>query len=239
MDSCCQDKAGELEALWGRQARVLWVVLGINAVMFVVEAVMGVLAGSLALLADSLDMLGDVLVYGFSLYVVGRSVRWRAAAALLKGIVMALFGMMVLGQAVYHIIFPEVPDFRIIGATGIVALAANLVCLALLTRHRKDDLNMKSTWLCSRNDIISNVGVLVAAVAVFALQSPWPDVAVGLMIMAVFMQSAVLVLRQSIKELRQPAIPAAPTVPLQPLTLQLGRCPAGACPAATCRCEAG
>jgi cation diffusion facilitator family transporter len=235
MDSCCQDKAGELEALWGRQARVLWIVLGINAVMFVVEAVMGVLAGSLALLADSLDMLGDTLVYGFSLYVVGRSVRWRAAAALLKGIIIALFGMVVLGQAVYHIFSPEIPDFRIIGATGMAALAANLVCLVLLTRHRNDDLNMKSTWLCSRNDIIANVGVLVAAVSVFALQSPWPDLAVGLLIMAVFLQSAVLVLRQAVKELRQPAAPPASP---QPLVLLLQKCRAGTCPAAACHCEA-
>ena len=236
MDNCCQDKAGELEALGARQSRVLWAVLGINAGMFAVELFVGLLAGSLALLADSLDMLGDALVYGFSLYVVGRSTRWRASAALLKGMVMAVFGLIVLAQAGYHILSPEIPDFRLIGATGAVALAANLTCLLLLTRHRNDDLNMKSTWLCSRNDIIANVGVLVAAVAVFALRSPWPDLTVGFLITAVFMRSAVQVLRQAVAELRRPASQEVPLVSTQPLILALRRCEAGTCPAAACRC---
>jgi Co/Zn/Cd efflux system component len=100
-------------------------------------------------------MLGDALVYGFSLYVVGQSARWRASAALLKGIIMAGFGLIVLAQAGYRLVSPEVPDLQLMGVTGALALAANITCLLLLTRHRNDDLNMRSTWLCSRNDIIA------------------------------------------------------------------------------------
>ncbi|MDA0263750.1 MAG: cation transporter [Chloroflexi bacterium] len=191
MDSCCQDKACELEALRGTQYRVLWIVLGINAGMFTVEVILGLLAGSTALLADSLDMLGDALVYGFSIFVVARGTRWRASAALLKGLVMAGFGLMVLTQAGYHFISPEVPDFKLMGVAGALALAANATCLLLLTNHRNDDLNMRSTWICSRNDIIANLGILVAAIAVFATGSMWPDLVVGLLITVVFIRSAV------------------------------------------------
>ena len=148
MDSCCQDKACELEALRGRQSRIMWTVLGINGGMFGLEMIIGLLAGSTALLADSLDMLGDALVYGFSLYVVSRSTRWRAGAALLKGVIMGGFGLMVLAQAGYRLASPEVPDFQLMGITGALALAANVTCLRLLTRHRDDDLNMRSTWIC-------------------------------------------------------------------------------------------
>ena len=129
MDSCCQDKSCELEALRGHQSKVLWIALAINGGMFGLEFFVGLLAGSTSLLADSLDMLGDALVYGFTLYVVGLSARWQASAALLKGIVMAGFGIMVLAQAGYHLISPEVPDFRIMGATGVLALLANGACL--------------------------------------------------------------------------------------------------------------
>lgn len=239
MDNCCQDKACELESLLARQSRTLWVVLGINGGMFGVELFIGLLAGSTALLADSLDMLGDALVYGFSLYVVGRSVRWRASAALLKGIIMAGFGLVVLAQAGYHFFVPEVPDFRLMGATGALALGANVACLLLLTRHRNDDLNMRSTWLCSRNDIIANAGVLVAAAGVFVLGSPWPDLAVGLLITAVFMRSAVHVIRQATTELRSPADQRVPQSRPQPVMLLLKECAAGTCPAGACRCSSG
>ena len=206
MDNCCQDKGCELEALQGRQSRVLWTVLGINGSMFGVELAVGLLAGSTALLADSLDMLGDALVYGFSLYVLGRSARWRAGAALMKGIIMAAFGLMVLAQTGYHLIVPEVPNSQLMGAAGALALVANVTCLLLLTRHRDDDLNMRSTWICSRNDIIANAGVLAAAAAVFVTGSMWPDLAVGLLITVVFMKSAVYVVRQAVAELRRPAV---------------------------------
>ncbi|HEU0022460.1 MAG TPA: cation diffusion facilitator family transporter [Dehalococcoidia bacterium] len=221
MDSCCQDKACELEALRGSQSRTLWWVLGINGGMFGLEVVIGILAGSTALLADSLDMLGDALVYGFSLYVVGRSGRWRAGAALMKGVIMGGFGVMVLAQAGYRLVLPEVPDFQLMGITGTLALAANVTCLLLLTRHRNDDLNMRSTWICSRNDIIANLGVLAAAVAVFATGSMWPDLAVGLLITVVFLRSSVYVVRQAVAELRRPAVQEVLRVSGQPVMLVL------------------
>ena len=122
------------------------------------------------------------------------------------------------------------------GITGALALAANGTCLLLLTRHRNDDLNMSSTWLCSSNDIIANLGILAAALAVFATGSRWPDLAVGLLITVVFMRSSVYVVRQALDVLRQPAIQEVPHGSVQPLSLVLKRCAAGTCPADDCRC---
>jgi len=199
---CCENDICTVDTGNARRRRVLQIVLVINCVMFGVEAGAGVVARSTSLLADSLDMLGDTLVYGFSLYVVARSARWRAGAALLKGIIMALFGLGVLAEAVYKIAEPVVPAAAAIGAIGALALAANSVCLFLLYRYRHDDINMRSVWLCSRNDIVANVSVLLAAAGVALSQSMWPDVAVGLGIAALFLHSAVHVLKQSVTELR-------------------------------------
>jgi len=202
MTDCCNDKACEIEALRNRQSSTLKIVLGINAVMFAIELTAGLLASSVSLVADSLDMLGDALVYGFSLYVVARSARIKAMSALLKGSIMAAFGLFVLGQAIYKIIVPQVPMFEAIGAVGLLALAANSVCLLLLWRHRTDDINMRSVWLCSRNDIIANLSVLVAALGVWLTHSGWPDIIVGLALAVLFLRSALFVLRESITELR-------------------------------------
>jgi cation diffusion facilitator family transporter len=202
MESCCQDKASELEALQGRQATVLWLVLGINAVMFVVELVIGWLAGSVALQADSLDMLGDTLVYGFSLVALTRSQRWKASAALLKGVIMAVFGVGVFGEAIYKLLSGSAPEAVLMGGTATVALAANAICLFLLTRHKHDDLNMRSTWLCSRNDIVANTGVIVAACSVYVTSSKLPDIGISLVITFLFLKSAWYVLREAIAELR-------------------------------------
>lgn len=202
MTDCCSDKAGELDALRRRQASTLKIVLGINAVMFVVEFCAGVVSGSVSLLADSLDMLGDALVYGFSLYAVAESQRTKALSALFKGIIMAGFGLFVLGQVVYQLVVPDVPVFAAIGVVGLVALAANGVCFALLWRHRGDDINMSSVWLCSRNDIIANVSVIAAAVGVWLTGSGWPDLVVGVAIAMLFLKSAFTVLSASTRELR-------------------------------------
>jgi len=202
MADCCNDKACEIEALRDRQSSTLKTVLGINAVMFLVELTAGLLSGSVSLLADSLDMLGDALVYGFSLYVVARGARMKAIAALFKGGIMAAFGLFVLGQVVYRIVFPQVPVFEAIGAIGLLALAANSICFVLLWRHRADDINMSSVWLCSRNDIVANVSVLVAAAGVWLTDSGWPDILVGLALATLFLRSALFVLRGAITELR-------------------------------------
>lgn len=202
MGDCCNDKACEIEALRGRQSSTLKWVLGINAAMFVVELTAGLMSDSLSLLADSLDMLGDALVYGFSIYVVARGARMKARAALFKGIIMALFGLFVLGQAIYKMLFPHVPVYEVIGVIGLLALAANSLCFVLLWRHRSDDINMSSVWLCSRNDLIANVSVLLAAAGVWLTHSGWPDILVGLALAALFARSALFVLRGAIRELR-------------------------------------
>ena len=238
MDSCCQDKSREIDSLRERQSKVLWIVLGINACMFALEVTVGLLSGSTALLADSLDMLGDALVYGFSLYVVGRSDRWKAGAALLKGVLMAGIGAMVLVQVGISLLIPELPDIRMMAITGVVALVANGTCLLLLTRHSGDDLNMRSTWLCSRNDIIANVGVLAAAAGVFIVSSPWPDLVVALAISAVFMKSSVYVVQQAVTTLRSAEQQETLIEPRQPVVFLLSSCPANTCPANACRCQA-
>ncbi len=203
MDSCCQNKEYELEAFHGRQRRVLWFVLLLNAGMFVIEGGAGLLAQSTSLLADSLDMLGDTLVYGFSLYAITRSVRLRGVAALLKGAVMAAFGAGVLVDVIYKAVDGGVPQAETMSMIGALALTANLTCFALLYRFRSGDLNMRSTWLCSRNDLVANGSVLLAAFGVSATQGRWPDLLVGVLIVALFLQSAYAVITQALKQLRQ------------------------------------
>jgi cation diffusion facilitator family transporter len=201
MDDCCEQKADELTALRGEHKRVLSAVLVINAVLFVLEAVAGLLANSTALLADSLDMLGDALVYGFSLYALWRTAKWKTTAAIFKGVIMAAFGVGVLAQGIYKATLGIVPTAETMGAIGTLVLLGNGVCFLLLYRHRSDDLNMRSTWLCSRNDIIANLSVLAAAVAVNVFDSSWPDLVVGTAIAALFLRSAFTVLTESFAEL--------------------------------------
>ena len=201
MERCCSDRACEVTVLRERHAGVLWAVLGINALMFLVELVAGLLGHSTSLLADSLDMLGDAAAYGLSLFVLARSARWRAGAALAKGGLMLLFGLGVLAEAVRRIWYPALPDARMMGAVGTIAFAANLVCFSLLYRHRSDDLNMRSTWLCTRNDVFANVAVLVAAGAGWLTASRWPDLVVGGAIAFLFLSSALGVLSEAWKAL--------------------------------------
>jgi len=179
MDECC-----EVREIPREQRRVLHVVLWINAAMFLTESVAGVLAHSTALFADSIDMLGDALVYGFSLYVIGRGVIWQARAALLKGIVMAAFGIGVLVQVAVKIAQGLTPIVEVMSVVGALAFAANLCCLALLWRRRG-------------NDVIGNAAVLIAAGAVAVTGSPWPDILIGLLVASVFGRSAVQVVREA------------------------------------------
>lgn len=202
MASCTDNSCASAE-LAGQQRRILIWVLIINAVMFVVEASAGWLANSSALLADSLDMLGDSIAYGFSLYVIARGPHWTAISALLKGSIMAMFGLFVLGEVISKLILPVVPVAETIGIIGALALLANLTCLILLTRHRSDDINMHSVWLCSRNDIIANVGVLAAAAGVALTQQGWPDIVIGLIIATLFLRSAFQVFGRAMKQLRE------------------------------------
>jgi cation diffusion facilitator family transporter len=202
MKECCEIRADVPLA----QRRVLRIVLSINALMFVAELGAGLLANSTSLIADSVDMLGDALVYGFSLYVVGRGAAWQARAALLKGGIMAVFGLAVLVEAGTKLVRGVVPSPEVMGGVGLVALVANASVLWLLWRHRGDDLNMRSVWLCSRNDVAANVGVLVAAGGVALTGSAWPDITVGLLIAALFVTSAVGVIREARRQLRPAAV---------------------------------
>lgn len=207
--SCCEAKASELNRLLMRQGSILKWVFAINAIMFVVEMSYGVISRSSALMADSLDMFGDAAVYAFSLYALNRGSLWRARAGLSKGLVMALFGLIVLGQTIYRLVTGSIPEAEIMSAVGGLALTTNLVCLVLLYRHRSDDINMRSTWLCSRNDIFANVGVLGASVLVILTGSALPDIIVGFAIGALFLRSALSVIHEARVELAAPMAPGA------------------------------
>ena len=196
MDECCAIREIPIA-----QRRMLRVVLWVNVVMFLAESVAGLLAHSTALFADSVDMLGDAIVYGFSLYAIERGAAWQARAALLKGIIMAAFGFGVLAQVALTLAKGLGPIPDVMGAVGLVAFAANLFCLALLWRRRSDDINMRSAWVCSRNDVLGNAGVLLAAAAVALTGSPWPDLIIGLLVAGVFGRSAVQVIRDASREL--------------------------------------
>ena len=199
MTTCCEITSD----IPDRQRRVLRVVLGLNAAMFVAECVAGLLAHSTALLADSADMLGDAIVYGFSLYAVGRGAMWQGRAALLKGGIMALFGLGVLGEAGVKLAEGLVPTAPLMAGMGLLALAVNTCVLGFLWRHRSDDLNMRSAWLCSRNDVIANLGVLLAACGVALTGMSWPDVIVGLAIALLFSLSAIQVIWAAARQMRQ------------------------------------
>ena len=200
---CCSAKSATLETL-ARQAdqrRVLVIVLAINAVMFVLEFGAGVIAGSAALMADASDMLGDALVYAVSLYALARSDRWKAGAAMLKGVVILALGIGIAVNVALKIRSGVPPSSTLMLGFGALALVANLVCFRLLTRFRHQDVNMASTWECSRNDLINNTGVILAAGLVWWLASPWPDIVIGSLMALVFLRSAFRVMREAAPQL--------------------------------------
>lgn len=188
-----------------RYKRVLWAVIAINAAMFVVEMAAGQLAGSQALKADALDFLGDTLTYGISLAVIGRSLAVRANAALAKGLSLLVMGLYVFGSTAYQVLVLGVPKAEVMGAIGFLALAANVASVLLLLRYKDGDANVRSVWLCSRNDAIGNVAVMVAALAVYATASAWPDLIVAAAMAGLFLASAWQILRQSLAEKREAA----------------------------------
>ena len=201
MANCCEDKSCALDALRQRQSGTLKIVLAINAVMFVVELTAGLTIGSTSLLADSLDNLGDALTYALSLFVVYRSPRAKAKVAVFKGLLILTAGIFVLSQVIYRLAFPITPSYETMGLISLLALAANGTCLALLWKHKEEDVNMSSVWHCSRNDMASNISVFVAAGLVWMTGSGWPDTVVGIGLAILFLMSAVKVLRAAIKEL--------------------------------------
>jgi Co/Zn/Cd efflux system component len=182
--------------------RVLWIVIAINAIMFFTEMTAGQLAGSQALKADALDFLGDTLTYGLSLAVIGASLRVRSTAALLKGVSLLLMGLWVFGSTAYQVLVLGTPSAEVMGVIGFLALAANLGSVLLLMRYKDGDANVRSVWLCSRNDAIGNVIVMGAAVAVWFTASAWPDLIVATIMAALFLSSSFQILRQAWGEYR-------------------------------------
>lgn len=185
--------------------RALLMVIAINAVMFIVELSAGFMSRSQALKADALDFLGDTLTYSITLAVIGMPLAWRARAALVKGASLALMGLWVLGSTIFQSLASTLPHAPTMGAVGFAALVANLASVLFLVRFRDGDSNVRSVWLCSRNDAIGNVAVMLAASGVWAAQSAVPDLVVAGAMATLFLASSVQIIRQAAGELRRPA----------------------------------
>lgn len=204
MAGCCGHGA-RFDGVSEDYKRRLWLVIAINAVMFIVEIVAGHLAKSQALQADALDFLGDSLTYGISLAVIGASLRVRAKAALVKGISLLVMGIWVFGSTLYRVFYVGVPEAEIMGLIGFLALAANLASVLILVRYKDGDANVRSVWLCSRNDAIGNVAVMIAALGVWGTTTGWPDLIVAGIMAGLFLSSAVQIIRQALAEQREAA----------------------------------
>src|SRR3954451_781243 len=203
-DCCCTPPPLNLDRHRGDDAyrRVLWAVLAINAAMFAAEVIAGLAAGSAALQADALDFLGDAANYSISLLVVGMALRYRASAALAKGATMAAFGLWVIGTLIWHALHGTLPSAFTMGTVGVAALVANVASFGLLWAYRHGDANMRSAWICTRNDVLGNLAVLLAAAGVFGTGTGWPDVIVAAIMATLAIQGAALVIRQAAAELR-------------------------------------
>ncbi|MGH6802894.1 MAG: cation transporter [Methyloceanibacter sp.] len=199
--SCCNQPTDIHRANEGYR-RVLWAVLAINAAMFTVEVAAGLAAGSASLQADALDFLGDAGNYAISLFVVGMALHYRAMAALLKGATMGVFGVWVIGVTVWHAWHGTLPEAFVMGAVGTAALLANAASFGLLWAYRGGDSNMRSAWICTRNDVLGNLAVLLAALGVFGTGTGWPDVAVAAIMATLALQGAWVVIDRSWSELR-------------------------------------
>lgn len=205
MDACCAPPPPSSNQGY---RRVLWIALVINAAMFVVEGGAGIAAGSVSLQADALDFFGDAANYGVSLFVLNMVLAWRARAALLKGISMALFGLWVIAAAAMNVVAGGVPEAATMGIVGFLALAANVGVAVMLFRYREGDANMRSVWLCSRNDAIGNAAVMVAALGVFGTGTMWPDIAVAAVMAVLALSSSYETIRRARLELAGEAAPA-------------------------------
>ena len=205
MDCCDHCQTSDPERGNPSYRRALWIVLGINAVMFLVEIGAGLAGGSASLQADALDFLGDAANYGISLLVVGMALRYRAMAAFAKGVSMGAFGLWVITTVVWHAVQGTLPSAVMMGAVGFAALAANAISFGILWFYRTGDANMRSAWICTRNDVLGNLAVLLAALGVFGTGTGWPDILVAATMAALALQGASTVLRQSVGEMRQAA----------------------------------
>ena len=203
--SCCSGGVPVFDGMNPHYKRVLWTVIGINGAMFLTEMIAGSLAGSQALKADALDFLADTVTYGLSLAVIGASLRTRATAALFKGLSLSLMALWVFGSTLYQTLILGVPSAEVMGIIGFLALAANLASVGLLMPYKDGDANVRSVWLCSRNDAIGNLVVMAAALGVWGTSSAWPDLAVAALMAGIFLTSSVQILRQAWGEYREGA----------------------------------
>lgn len=210
--TCCSSPCGLSEPASADPVyrRILWVALVVNAGMFGIEIAAGVVAGSVSLQADALDFLSDAGNYGVSLYVLGMVAVWRARAALLKGLSLAAIGLYVAGATLYNALVLEVPTAEVMGVIGVLALLSNTGVAVLLFAYRKGDANMRSVWICSRNDAIANVAVVIAALGVFGTGTGWPDVIVASVIAGLALWGATQIVHQARAELRSMASSPAP-----------------------------
>lgn len=200
---CCEHKVPDAASIANpaRYRRILWIALLINAAMFLVELVAGSRSGSVSLLADSIDFAGDALNYAVSLAVLSAALAWRARAALAKAASMMAFGVFVLAKALWIMLSGTVPDPVTMGVVGVIALAANLSVAWMLYAYREGDANMRSVWLCSRNDAIGNLAVMGAALGVLGSASAWPDLIVAIIMATLALHGGWQVLRQARAEL--------------------------------------
>ncbi len=198
---CCEAPCSDQRWNNPTYKKVLWIVLAINAAMFLVELVLGFAAASASLQADALDFFGDTASYGISLMVVGMALHHRARAALLKGISMAGFGVWIIANVVWNALQGTIPEATIMGLVGFAALLANVLTFLLLWAYRSGDSNMRSVWLCSRNDVIGNCAVLLAAAGVFGTSQGWPDLLVAAMMGTLALQGAAIVIKTAALEL--------------------------------------
>lgn len=202
---CCGGGCGSDRSRDERWERVLLIALGINAGMFAIEMIAGVSAQSASLMADALDFLGDAANYLISLVVAGLAVRWRARAALLKGLTLLLVGLWVLGSTLWMAYAGSLPQAETMGVIGVMALVANLWCALLLWRHREGDANRRSVWICSRNDAIGNVAVVAAAGGVFGTGTAWPDIGVAIILAGLGVSGGWQIIGHAMRELKTAA----------------------------------
>lgn len=198
---CCDSGCSSNMLITPRYRKILMIALAINAAMFIVEVVGGFNASSVSLMADAIDFFGDAMNYAISLLVLSMSLMWRARAAFFKGITMGLFGLFVLASAIWSFIHGKVPEPYTMGLIGMLALVANVSVALMLYAYREGDANMRSVWLCSRNDAIGNLAVILAAVGVFGSGSAWPDLLVALIMAGLGLSASIQVSRQALREL--------------------------------------
>ena len=199
MSGCCGSGV-KFDGVSDDYKRRLWVVIALNALMYLVEMSAAHFAKSQALQADALDFLGDALTYGISLAVIGAPIRVRTNAALAKGVSLLLMGLWVFGSTMYRVLYVGVPEAQIMGVIGFLALLANLASVLLLVRYKDGDANVRSVWLCSRNDAIGNVAVMLAAVGVWGTASGWPDLIVAAIMAGLFLSSSFQIIKQALRE---------------------------------------